>query len=347
MNNIKILIFDEEELSQTLIENYLQEAVFSYEIKKYNEFNEKLLVNENQIIILNINRLNSDILSKISKLSLNKHNNFIAISYDEATDLRVKIFRAGFKDFLLKPLIKSDFLYSIQQIYKKYILSDDNKFYVYTVLQDKNNDKNILFTFNLSYEISKVSDNKVLIIDIPVSENNISKFINIKEFIKNNNENSDDKIYQYKDTNLYAVCMLPEANIEEYINRFKDKFKYIFINIADTLSINTKISLLNKIQDIFLLITESCIDNNLKEIMNKYCNNKRVKIILNMPDIKTDKLKEIIEADFRIAIYDNIPRNYIAIENARKTGNTFNEINPKYDVSQSYRIIAKNIMNRI
>ena len=52
---INILLFDEEETTQILIENYLKELTFSYDFKKFNEINFSALSNnEQKIIIINI-----------------------------------------------------------------------------------------------------------------------------------------------------------------------------------------------------------------------------------------------------------------------------------------------------
>ncbi len=58
MGSVKIVIFDEEELTQTLVENYLKELIFPFKYEKYSEFAPELIDNEeeNQIIILHINK---------------------------------------------------------------------------------------------------------------------------------------------------------------------------------------------------------------------------------------------------------------------------------------------------
>ena len=56
MEEIVILVFDEEELTKTLIESYLKEATFPYKLEKYNVYDESFIndYNGNKIIIVNI-----------------------------------------------------------------------------------------------------------------------------------------------------------------------------------------------------------------------------------------------------------------------------------------------------
>ena len=73
MNNVSILIFDEEELTKTLVESYLKELTFPFELKKYDEFDEQLIPKDGyKIIIVNIGRSNLHLLDKISELSRDK-----------------------------------------------------------------------------------------------------------------------------------------------------------------------------------------------------------------------------------------------------------------------------------
>ena len=97
-----IVLFDEEELTKTLIETYLKDLSFNFEVLKFNEFDETLIpaTDEKKIIIANVSQINKDVFSSISKLSKSKNNLFIMISYDKSADLQVKSLRNGAKDFL-------------------------------------------------------------------------------------------------------------------------------------------------------------------------------------------------------------------------------------------------------
>ena len=60
VNNIKVLIFDSDDISKTLIESYLKEATFSFEIQRYSEFDKSLIEDDGfyKLILIDINRNN-------------------------------------------------------------------------------------------------------------------------------------------------------------------------------------------------------------------------------------------------------------------------------------------------
>ena len=64
MDKVNIIIFDEEEITKTLVESYLKELTFSYDIKKYNEFDESVFEGNDDynLIIVNVSRNNLQVL---------------------------------------------------------------------------------------------------------------------------------------------------------------------------------------------------------------------------------------------------------------------------------------------
>ena len=54
-----IVLFDEEELTKTLIETYLKDLSFNFEVLKFNEFDETLIpaTDEKKIIIANVQKI--------------------------------------------------------------------------------------------------------------------------------------------------------------------------------------------------------------------------------------------------------------------------------------------------
>ena len=188
MDEVKILIFDEEELTITLIEKYLNEVIFPFKLEKYSVFNSKLINEfENQIVIFNLNKFNLDCLESISKLSKRENVKFIAISYDFCTDIQVKAIKAGVSDYLIKPIIKQDFIYCINQIHKNVFMNSEsrNNNQIYSVISMKENEGKTTFTINIAKETADLSNKNVLIIDIINSEKNIADTLNIQSDSKN------------------------------------------------------------------------------------------------------------------------------------------------------------------
>ena len=113
-NKIKVSVFDKEELSKTLVENYLKDVENIESVSKFDDFDPSKLdfsTSELQIIIVDITAKNRKLLDEIQKVSaLHKNLKFILISYDLSTNLIVDSLRSGAKDFLPKPLIKKDLI---------------------------------------------------------------------------------------------------------------------------------------------------------------------------------------------------------------------------------------------
>ncbi|MBQ9245968.1 hypothetical protein IJ182_06865 [bacterium] len=348
MDSVKIIIFDEETITQTLIEEYLKELIFPYILEKYGEFDEGLINNfdENKIIIFNINKFNTDILDKISALSNNPQNIFIAISYDDSTDLRVKILRTGTKDFLLKPLIKSDFVYSLQQIYKRYIQKTNTISIckIFSVLSNEINQEISFFITNTAKEIENISNEKTLIIDIPTERNYISELYNFKS-------NSNNEILKYKNSSLYLVNINTEklntTYIKNLINILKPEYRYIFINLSGNIQSEFKQDFITVSDSVLYLSTFNFNIDKLKKELNVLCNNIKTKLILNRFEIRNKN--QIKKVQFRIGKSVNfiIPQNCMAAENSLNQGLTLNEYNKDYDISQKYVSLAKEIMNRV
>ena len=76
-NKIKVSVFDKEELSKTLIENYLKDLEIVEEIKKFDGFDEEKLDysnNDLQIVIVDIASKNRKLLDDIQRVSSTHKN---------------------------------------------------------------------------------------------------------------------------------------------------------------------------------------------------------------------------------------------------------------------------------
>ena len=353
MDSIKIFIFDEEELTRTLIESYLQDVLFPYTTEHYNEFDEGLISNqdENKIIIVNINRLNDDLLSKISEISKNPKNKFLIISYDTLTDLRVKAIRAGAEDFLIKPLIKSDFLYSLQHIYKN-ITSDKSgyKGNLSICVSNINDRENSVFLFNLVKEVLNIENDNILIIDFPLSETNISELLKSAINLADIN-NFADKITQYKESSLYILNCNTDNITNESVcalyNAVQNKYKHIFVNISENMQDDIKKMLIGNNSNIYYVMSQNTSSlektkSDIKNILNK--TNPKIIIIDNNKknNFKIEKLK----TDSDVEIFHTISANYTAFEKVLMYKKSYNELNKDYEIAKEYVNLANKVIYR-
>ena len=354
MDKVKILIFDEEELTQTIIENYLNDVVFPFEYEKYNELDEGIIANstDNNIIIVNINRFNDDLLEKITNSAKFKNNNFLIISYDDSTDLRVKALRTGAKDFLLKPLIKTDFLYSLQQIYRKFIAKQDEKSSDISIIcSNLSEDENIVFMFNLANEVQKCTSNSTLIIDFPCSETNLSEFMNPSVKLQDINNINLQQIKKFKDSRLYILSLsskdITKENIENMYKQLNENYKHILVNISPNMPYNLKTLLIDNNPDIYYILSmkNGTYDRIKKDL--DILKNKKIKLITDICEGKNIVKLEQIQTAAGSEVFFKIKKNIIAFQTSFNLKKTYNEINPNYKISKDYVELAKKITNRI
>ncbi len=368
MEKIKILIFDEEELTKTLVENYLKELSFPYSLEKYNEFDGSFISRdgENKIIIVNINKFNISILDSIKRLS-SPNNNFVVISYDNSTDLNVRSLRSGVKDFLSKPLVKSDFIYVIQKIYKKNYANMEKKMNgkIYTAVSIEKGMGKTTFLINLAKEIADASGEKVLLIDFNNNINDLSFLLNVDVYYNTthymNNlteENAQEllcKLPEYKKSSLYVmangflrkgsdtICI---RKIDNTLNILRKYYKYIFIDI-DPYDSSIKRELIRLSDSIFVMIYSmmSSIDK-LKTYLDIMYKNKDMKLILNKYEQKNVEKLDEIQSFLGREIFWVIPKNFMATGTALNNSKTLKEVSPNMDIVQAYIQLAKNIISR-
>ena len=305
MDNVDIIIFDEEDVTRTLIESYLNALTFPCNLQKYNEFDLSVLDNDEvyKIAIVNINTSNPEVFNKISEVSCNKKLKIIAMSFDGSANLQVRAFRAGAKDFLIKPLIKDDFVKSVQEIYSTYIYKSDKNAVakVFTAISNRKGDGKSGFLVNLAKEIADVSNEKVLLIDFNNSKENISFLLNtnmlhstgyyINNLSKDNAQALLSTVTKYKDSSLYIMAdgfaknksiPIKKDKLINAFNILKHHYRYILMDKMpddDTIENETLINISDEVFCIILPFISSF--DKIRNILENYYKNKNIKIILN------------------------------------------------------------------
>lgn len=331
MEALKILLFDEDKLTRTIIESYLKDLTFDCVLEKYNEFNEAIIQENDdfKVIIVNVNGSNNNLPEKIARFSNNKKNKFIIISSDNSTDLQVRALRAGCSDFLLKPLVKQDFIYAIRNLYNLTGQSGSKKSAkVISAVSFEQKAGKTFFLLNLSKALS--SENKVLFLDY----NN-----GVYSFIKNSNY-SDEPIKQYKTSNLFIMTPHTEFNTAD----LKKSFDYILIDY--NFKTNDDLLKLCKESDfLFVILTHK--EPNLKAIKNFLTvSDKTTKLIINKYNKKFDNIIKKYQNKLSQEAVARIPNSIYSAEKAKLLGETLLEYTPNLDVSKCFKNLAAAITNR-
>ena len=367
---VLIVLFDEEELTKTLIENYLKEVSFPYEVLKFNEFDETLIPSTGQkkIIIVNINKTNALALRQISKLSIYKQNLFLIISYDKSADLQVNALRTGAKEFLYKPLIQSDFVNAVMKMYKNDIFqrNDGQKPRVFSVITKEKGVGKTFFALNFAKELADASKERVLLIDFNNNLNDLSYVLNLNiryntPFFFNKLEEGNasvvlPRLTRYKNSSLFVMAngnlrneetTVNEKRIPIVIEELKKYFKYIVIdNDMEQMVVNYE--LYKKSDEIYFVISSSLSNASIaKDYEMKAFQGKIVKYVLNKYNAKKDEaiinqLEQILGKQLTLLI----PKNIVAISTAQSSCSTIKEVGENLDISQMYVKLAKSVVGK-
>lgn len=370
VNNIKVLIFDSDDISKTLIESYLKEATFSFEIQRYSEFDKSLIEDDGfyKLILIDINRNNLNILKEIRDLVIDSKNMIVLMSGESNTDLYVKSLRSGAKDFLRKPLVKADFLNSVQNIYKKELLIEENKdrSKLISITSYEKGCGKTFFAINIAREVAGLTREKVLLIDFNNNLNNISFSLDIEPVFDTNyflrtvtEANAPkyfSKIYNYKKSSLYIISNglytsskagLQSDNVYTFFKIAEKYFKYIFVDINLSLDITNEV-LFNNSDLIFYIISTSMIANDRsKRYINSNLSHKKIRVLLNKYRTKDENKIADIEKTLGRDIFYKIPLNVSVMSSPANKGKTIREINQGLDIVKSYNKIARYIINRV
>lgn len=370
MDTINIVIFDEEDLTRTLIESYLPQAPFHSMLRCFDNFSADAFEDNSQpvIALISINNSDNEIFGRISEFSCRKNIKFIAVSYDTSADLQIKAFRAGIKDFLPKPLIKDNFLKAVQEIYTKYFLSRNSadKAFVFSAVSSERGCGKSSFLINTAKETADILQEKVLFIDLNRRHDNISYRLNIDiqrscdYYINNLTEENAQAlcagINRYKNSSLFVLSdsyakqnsyKLNEDKFISAVNIFKRCFKYIVIdNDFDEIFVKNE-TLINISDEIFCIILPfiSSFDK-IKSVLDNYYQNKNIKIILNKYSQEYNSKIEKIQSELGFGIFWKIPQNYSAANIAAAKNITLKEAAQDSDIAAAYKNLAEYLVNK-
>lgn len=365
-----IVLFDEEDLTKTLIESYLQEVTFPFSVLKFNEFDSNLIPNtdEKKIIIVNVNKTNSKVLTEIGKLAQNKNNLFLLISYDKSADLQVNALRTGAKEFLFKPIIQTDFINAVMKIYKSNIMQNNENLSgkIYSVLSVEETVGKTFFAFNLAKELTDLTKEKVLIIDFNNDVNDLCSTLNINTtyntpyYVNRITPENAKELFallpKYKDSSLYIMgngtyrnseTKVDDMKVASFYDEVKKYFKYVIVdNNADLIVPN--IEAINKSTVSYLIISPSVSASDTAKIyIEKTLNGKPFRIVLNKYNAKKEEaLLNQIEKNLNKQIFMKLPKNIVATSAALAKGVSIKEISPQLDIVQSYIQLAKYMISK-
>lgn len=370
MNN-KIVILENDKDSAEIIKSYLSEIEGVETDKLFDNYDEGVtysIETKPHIVLLALSNDIEQSKSMIQKLS-SQNINVIVLSANYTTNLVIQTLRAGAKDFLSKPLIKKDFIASINKYNNedKKIINNSN---IISIFSNKGGIGKTAIATNLAVEFARQTREKVVLVDLNLPLGDVTTFINIKPSIsitsavENATHNGAEAVLnackQYKDTSLYVLAepiymeeshTMTPTHIYKLFEYLRESFTYILVDVGTNIDkMNLKIL---ELSDLILLVSivnlplirncQRCLDlfNNLGYDENK------TKIVINRylenDEIKTEDVEKVLNQK----IYWKIPNNYFAIMSSINKAMPVCELNENSNVTLSFSGLATKLQEDI
>ncbi len=368
---MNVVIIDEEENSRSIIKNYLcdiEGVLVSSEFSDYEQGCSFVLNAPKSVIFIDTSYNNEKALNTIKTIKENKKDNIIiALSNKTTTDSIIKAMRAGAKDFISKPIVKSEFSELINKL--KYELLnpiEESPCKIISTFSNKGGIGKTSIAVNLAVELAQMTKEKVALIDLNLQLGDVATFLDMTppfamDYIANNISNLDKEellktMTRYKNTSLYVIADplnidssqdITAEQIKNILNELKKIFSYVVIDIGTNIDSKT-ITALN-MSDLILLVaivnlpairsTQRCMEmfeklgytkDKVKLVLNRYMENE---------DIKTSDIEDVVKQK----VYWKIPNNYLTMMSAINKGVPVNEINPSSNIVQNYMEFASKL----
>jgi len=292
----------------------------------------------------------------------------VGVSDSPSVDVIVKSMRAGAKDFLSAPVLKSECFDVLNKIHSYF--SDDkpkeNKCRVLTVFSNKGGIGKTSIASNLALELARITKENVALVDLNFQLGDITSFLdmkpsfNISYMLQNLNKINGEfllnTLERYKDTSLYVIADPPyfkqaenitKSQITKLLEILRSAFSYIVVDTDSTFDGKT-VAALDNSDLIFLptIVNLPALRNcqRILDLFDKLGYEKdKTKIVINRY-MENDEIKiEDVEAVLGREVYWKVPNNYFTMVASINKGVSAAEINPESNVAISYREFAMSV----
>lgn len=373
---ISTVIMSESAQTRELLEKLTHENEKFECLQEINDFSEIF----NTLSSVSKSLLIVDVSSNFSKFnefisnvaSVAPNCKIIALSDTPSVDSIVKVMRAGAKDFLSLPLIKSEFFETLDRIYKNLTETSgkENKCRVMTVFSNKGGIGKTSIATNLALELAKITKENVALVDLNFQLGDITAFLDLKPSFnisymlqnldKINSEFLLNTVEKYKDTSLYVLADPPyfrqaenisKNQISKLFEKLKETFSYVVVDTDATFDAKTVTALDNS--DLIFLVTIVNLPalRNCQRILDLFdklgYEKEKTQIVINRymenDEIKEEDVEKVLEKD----VYWKIPNNYFTMMSAINKGISVAEVNPESNVAVSYKEFAMSVSDMV
>lgn len=372
--SLKIFIIDKDNITVSIIENYLKEINSEYSLVKGTSLasvKDKIDENALNLFIVDSSENVNQVEEEIDNIEDNfKNCKFIITAYEFKTDDIVKFLRKSKKDFISKPIIKSGFLAIVNEIVEKMTSIQDfsGQGKVISVFSNKGGLGKTTIAVNLGYELARRDRRaKVAIVDMNLFLGDVTTFLDLTPpydmsfLIKKIDETKDivDLTTQYSDTNYYIIADSPyrdyannvsKEDVVKMLNALRKKFNYIIIDNSSAITGKTKYVL--DLSDMILLITEANLPtlNNCKRCMDFFEHiglQNKTQIVLNRYSSSDECQKQDVADILQKNVLSVIPNDWQTASSAINKGITIGETNPFSDIYYAFCELADLVARKL
>lgn len=375
-NKVPTIILTDNDQTRSVLELYLQEFEHFDVMDKFVEYTEIydiLSTLDKSVFVVDISHNPDAKLDFIGEVSRNIHNcKILVLSDSPSVELIVRVMRAGAKEFLALPLIKTEFIDALSRINESLYCAPkkNTKCKIISIFSNKGGIGKTSIASNLALELAKITKENVALLDLNFQLGDITTFMdlkpsfNISYMLENLDKMNDDFLLstmeKYKSTSLYVLAdppffkqaadILPE-HITKLFSMLKKTFSYIVVDAESSFDAKNIAALTES--DLVFLVTianlsalrnsQRCLElferlgfdkNKTQILLNRYMENDEVSI---------DDIENVLERK----VYWKIPNNYFTMMSSINKGIPVSDINPDSNVAKSYRDLALHLTDSI
>ena len=375
INGIPAIILSDDNKLKELLSLYTKDSsLFEPVCTDFSTDIDELISNHKKsVLIIDLKENFSFFVNRIFDISKKcPECKIIALIEDFSVDSIVEIMRAGAKEVLSVPVIKSEFLdiLSIVNDSMDKIVKKDSKCSVISVFSNKGGIGKTAIASNLALELAEITKEKVALIDLNFQMGDITTFmdlhpsLNLSYVLQNldkiNEEFLLSTLEKYKDTNLYVLADPPffkqaesisDKQIAKLVKLLKETFSYIVID-AEASFDSKNLSAMTESDYIFLVTIANlpALRNSQRcmELFERLGFSKdKVQIVLNRYMENDEVSEHDVEEVLGRKIFWKIPNNYFTMMSSINKGIPVCLANPDSNVSKSYRSMAMRLSDRI
>lgn len=296
----------------------------------------------------------------------------ILIKENPDVDFIVKSVRAGAKEIISSPVIKSELFGAVENTLSQFSVQAHkaDRCKMISVFSNKGGIGKTSIACNLALELAKITKENVALIDLNFQVGDITTFMDLKPsfdisyMLKNLNTLNKDYLLstmeKYKNTSLYVLADPPyfkqadnisSKQIAKLFEVLKDSFSYIVVDTGASFDEKT-VTVLDA-SDLLFLVTivnlpalrncQRCLDlfgklgyedDKVQVLVNRFMEND---------EISSDDVEKLLKKQ----IYWKIPNNYFAMMASINKGILLSELNADSNVAQSYRELAMHVSDSV